>query len=192
MIDNLPDLSKMEAAMEYDFIAADIRPILAHALAGVEVLAEKKGLELKSEVADSLPAVWLDVYKIQQVMDNLLSNAIKYTPERGKVEVKADLYPSPSTTGKTSLDGCCLRVSISDTGIGIPPELQARIFVKFQEIKQKGMPGTKGTGLGLSIARHIVEAHGGRIWVESSPGKGSTFSFVLPLGKKQQTEAPLC
>jgi two-component system sensor histidine kinase GlrK len=184
MIDNLLDLSKMEAGMmEYDFIPADIRPILAHALAGVEVLAEKKGLELKSEVMDSLPLVSMDIYKIQQVVDNLLSNAIKYTPE-GRIEVKADLYPPLSAAAKANLEGRCLRVSISDTGIGIPPESQTRIFDKFQEIKQKGMPGTKGTGLGLSIARHIVEAHGGRIWVESVPGKGSTFMFVLPLGKK--------
>jgi len=191
MIDDLLDLSKMEAGMmEYDFIPADIRPILAHALVGVEVLAEKKGLQLKSEFMGSLPLVWMDIYKIQQVVDNLLSNAIKYTPERKKVELKADLYPPLSVETKNNIEDRYLRVSISDTGIGIPPEFQTRIFDKFQEIKQKGMPGTKGTGLGLSIARHIVQAHGGRIWVESVPGKGSTFTFVLPLGRKQQIMAP--
>jgi two-component system sensor histidine kinase GlrK len=190
MIDDLLDLSKMEAGMmTYDFMPADIRPILAHALVEVELLAQKKGLQLKSEIMDSLPLVWMDMNKIQQVVNNLLSNAIKYTPERGKIEVKADLYQSPSADANQDMEGGDLRVSVSDTGIGIPPEFQTRIFDKFQEIKQEEIPGTKGTGLGLSIARHIVQAHGGRIWVESIPGKGSTFTFILPMGRKQETMA---
>jgi len=191
MIDDLLDLSKMEAGMmEYDFIPADIRPILAHALAGVEVLAEKKGLQLKSEVNEPLPLVWMDINKIQQVVDNLLSNAIKYTPEREVVEVKAGLYPSRPAGPADSREVRFLQVSITDTGIGIPLEYQARIFDKFQEIRPKGMPATKGTGLGLSIARHIVQAHGGRIWVDSAPGKGSTFAFTLPLEEKRRAMRP--
>lgn len=186
MIDDLLDLSKMEAGMmAYDLMPADIRPILAHALDEVELLAKKKGLQLKSEVMDSLPLVSMDMNKIQQVVDNLLSNAIKYTPEGGKIEVKADLDQSQRTDANKDMEGGDLRVSVSDTGIGIPPEFQTRIFERFQEIKQEGIPGTKGTGLGLSIARHIVQAHGGRIWVESTPGKGSTFTFIIPLERKQ-------
>jgi len=186
MIDDLLDLSKMQAGMmAYDFMPADIRPILAHALDEVELLAKKKGLQLKSEVLDSLPLVSMDMNKIQQVLDNLLSNAIKYTREGGKIEVRADLYQPSSADANKDMEGGELRVSVSDTGIGIPPEFQARIFEKFQEIKQDGIPGTKGTGLGLSIARHIVQAHGGRIWFESAPGKGSTFTFILPLERKQ-------
>lgn len=193
MIDDLLDLSKMEAGMvKYDFIPADIRPILNHASEGVELLAEKKGLRLKSEVAEPLPLVWMDIFKIQQVVDNLLSNAIKYTPEGKTVTVKADLYQPRTTDKKNHREGRYLRVSISDTGIGIPLEYQARIFDKFQEIRQKGIPGSKGTGLGLSIARHIVQAHGGRIWVESVPGKGSTFTFIIPLERKQQSMASSC
>jgi len=126
----------------------------------------------------------MDIDKIQQVVVNLLGNAIKYTPEKGTIEVQADLFDPPPADPKNTPDGRSLRVSVSDTGIGIPPEYQTRIFDKFQEIKQAGMPGTKGTGLGLSIARHIVQAHGGRIWVDSLPGKGSTFTFTLPLGEK--------
>ena len=170
--------------MKYNFVPADIRPILAQALVEVEPLAEKKGLRIKSEVMDSLPLAWMDIYKIQQVVDNLLSNAIKYTPERGKIEVKADLYQPLSADSKNNIEHRYLRVSISDTGIGIPPEFQTRIFDKFQEIKQEEIQGTKGTGLGLSIARHIVQAHGGEIWVESIPRKGSTFTFILPLERK--------
>ncbi len=186
MIDDLLDLSKMEAGMmEYNFIRADIRPILAHALAEVELLAEKKGLQLRSQVADSLPLVPMDIYKIQQVVVNLLGNAIKYTPEKGTIEVRAGLFDPPPADPKNAPEGRSLRVSVSDTGIGIPPEYQTRIFDKFQEIKQTGVPGTKGTGLGLSIARHIVQAHGGRIWVDSLPGKGSTFTFSLPLGDRR-------
>ena len=181
MIDDLLDLSKMEAGMmKYDLMPADIRPILAHALAEVELLADKKGLRLSSQAGDSLPHAPMDINKIQQVVVNLLSNAIKFTPESGRIEVKADVWRSDH-----------LRVSITDSGIGIPPEFQARIFDKFLDIIPEGIPGTKGTGLGLSIARHIVQAHGGRIWVESAPGKGSTFMFVLPLEKGlEDTTAP--
>lgn len=193
MIDDLLDLSKMEAGMmSYNFIPADIRPILANGLAEVGLLAEKKGLQIKSEVTDSLPLVWMDINKIQQVVDNLLSNAIKYTPPGEKIAVKAELYQPPSADGKDIIEGRFLRVSVSDTGIGIPPEFQARIFDKFQEIKQEGIPGTKGTGLGLSIARHIIQAHGGRIWVESAPRKGSTFTFILPLERKMQAGGTPC
>jgi signal transduction histidine kinase len=180
----------MEAGMmEYNFIQADIRPILAHALLEVELLAEKKCLELRSQVADSLPLVPMDIYKIQQVVVNLLGNAIKYTPEKGTIEVRTGLFDPPPADPKSGPEGRSLRVSVSDTGIGIPPEYQARIFDKFQEIKPAGMPGTKGTGLGLSIARHIVQAHGGRIWVDSQPGKGSSFTFSLPLGERRSAGA---
>ena len=200
MIDDLLELSKMEAGMmEYDFTPADIRPILAHALEEVELLAEKKGLQLSSRIADPLPPARMDITKIQQVVVNLLGNAIKFTPEKGRIEVEADLLPSspPEPAGvapddpaaRSMPDGPALRVSVSDTGLGIPPEFQARIFDKFQEVKQDGAPGTKGTGLGLSIARHIVQAHGGRIWVDSLPGKGSRFTFTLPLGKERTAEA---
>jgi two-component system sensor histidine kinase GlrK len=185
MIDDLLDLSKMEAGMmEYNFFPADIRPVLSHALAEVELLAGKKDLQLKSRVADSLPLVQMDIDKIQQVVVNLLGNSIKYTPEKGTIEVQADLFDPPPADPENAPAGRSLRVSVSDTGIGVPLEYQTRIFDKFQEIKQTGVPGTKGTGLGLSIARHIVQAHGGRIWVDSLPGKGSTFTFTLPLGEK--------
>lgn len=192
MIDDLLDLSKMEAGMmKYNFILADIRPILAHALSEVELLAEKKGLHLSSESTDSLPRVWMDIYKIQQVVVNLLSNAIKYTPERGRIEVKADLLQSLPAAAKDDRKGRYLRVRVADTGVGIAPEFQARIFDKFQDIHPEGIPGAKGTGLGLSIARHIIQAHGGRIRVDSTSGKGSTFTFVLPLdGKPPDTTAP--
>lgn len=173
MIDDLLDLSKMEAGMmKYDLMPADIRPILAHALDEVELLAGKKGLRLSSRAGGSLPRVPMDINKIQQVLVNLLSNAIKFTPEGGRIEVMAD-----AESGH-------LRVRVTDSGIGIPPEFQSRIFDKFLDIIPEGTPGTKGTGLGLSIARHIVQAHGGRIRVESAPGKGSTFTFVLPPEKE--------
>jgi two-component system, NtrC family, sensor histidine kinase GlrK len=191
MIDDLLDLSKMEAGMmRYNFAPADIRPILAHGLAGIELLAGKKSLKLESDVMASPPLVRMDMFKIQQVVDNLLSNALKYCREGARIRVKADLVRSPSESAKGPQEGRYLRVSISDTGIGIPPEYQARIFDRFLEIQREEMPGTKGTGLGLSIARHIVKDHGGRIWVNSVPGRGSTFSFVLPLeGKDAAADA---
>ncbi len=193
MIDDLLDLSKMEAGMmSYDFFPADIRPVLARALAEVELLAEKKRLTLRSGAADGLPHAWMDIAKIQQVAVNLLSNAVKYSPEGGTIEVRADLGPDPASAAgpKGAPQGRALRVSVADGGIGVPPEFLTRIFDKFQEVSPRAVPGTKGTGLGLSIAKHIVQAHGGRIWVESEPGKGSTFRFTLPLERPPLERAP--
>lgn len=187
LINNLLDLSKMEAGMmEYSFSLADIRPILAHGLKGIEVLAERKGVTLTSLFPKTLPKAWMDINKMQQVVDNLLSNAVKYTPEGQRIEVIADIYQPTEADGMEKQGGLHLGVSISDTGIGIPPEYQARIFDKFQEIKRKGIPEVKGSGLGLSIARNIILAHGGRIRVKSAPGVGSTFTFVIPVERRRE------
>jgi two-component system, NtrC family, sensor histidine kinase GlrK len=191
MIDDLLDLSKMEAGMmAYDLIPADIRPVLARATAEVELLADKRRLTLRSSAADGLPHAWMDIGKIQQVAVNLLSNAVKYSPEGGTIEVRANLSPAPPAGAKEAPQGPSLRVSVADSGIGIPPADRTRIFDKFQEVHRGAAPGTKGTGLGLSIARHIVEAHGGRIWVESEPGKGSTFVFTIPLKRASPGRIP--
>jgi len=187
LINNLLDLSKMEAGMmEYSFSYADIRPILAHGLKGIEVLAERKAVRLTSQLPKTLPKAWMDINKMQQVVDNLLGNAIKYTPEGQKIEVLADVHQPAPAEAKEKKTTTYLRVSITDTGIGIPAEFQARIFDKFLEIKRKGIPEVKGSGLGLSIARNIVLAHGGRIWVKSAPGVGSTFTFVIPVERRQK------
>src|SRR5439155_12150185 len=111
-----------------------------------------------------------DERRIRQVIFNLLSNAVKFTPEGGSVEVSA-----------VQEDGE-VRVAVRDTGPGIAPEDRERIFEEFQQADLGGEDRPEGTGLGLALSKRLVELHGGRIWVESEPGKGSTFVFTLPAG----------
>jgi two-component system sensor histidine kinase GlrK len=179
MVNNLLDLSKMEAGMmNYEFVQASFSQIILHSLQELDLLARKKSIRLEVKMEDNLPLLKMDVDRMQEVVDNLLSNAVKFTPEGGTVRIEARQVTS------------FLQVSVSDTGPGIPPEYQSRIFEKFQGIKSGRTAGTKGTGLGLSIASHIVKAHGGKIWVESTEGKGSTFYFSLPLTAALEKDFP--
>jgi signal transduction histidine kinase len=100
---------------------------------------------------------------------NLLSNAVKFTPEGGKIQVRA------------GLDNGAVKISVSDTGIGIAPEHHETIFEEFRQVGSDYARKREGTGLGLTLTKKFVEMHGGRIWVESEPGKGSTFTFILPV-----------
>ncbi len=184
MVNNLLDLSKMEAGMmNYEFVRASINQIIRHSLEEINLLATKKNIRLEVQIEDNLPLVKMDVDKMQEVMDNLLSNAIKFTPEGGTVRIEAHLVRKKDRVpgSQAALEASHLQVSVSDTGPGIPPEYQALIFEKFQGINTGQTAEGRGTGLGLSIASHIVKAHGGKIWVESTAGQGSTFSFCLPL-----------
>jgi len=184
MVNNLLDLSKMEAGMmNYEFVRASINQIIRHSLEEINLLATKKNIRLEVQIEDNLPLVKMDVEKMQEVMDNLLSNAIKFTPEGGTVRIEAHLVRKKDRApgSQEALEASHLQVSVSDTGPGIPPEYQALIFEKFQGINTGQTAEGRGTGLGLSIASHIVKAHGGKIWVESTAGQGSTFSFCLPL-----------
>src|SRR5689334_11407193 len=122
-------------------------------------------------------------------MYNLLSNAVKFTMEGGKITVAAALESKASLNPALAekLDDCeqCLRVAVTDTGIGIKAEDHERIFVEFEQVDSSYARQQQGTGLGLALTRKLVEMHGGFIWVESEAGKGSKFSFLLPI----QTEA---
>jgi two-component system phosphate regulon sensor histidine kinase PhoR len=121
----------------------------------------------------------LDQDKILQLMINLLDNAVKYTPEKGLVQVLVAEIPTLEVQGDVFIAGFA-QVSVSDTGIGITPEDRERIFDEFYRTGSALNSKEQGTGLGLSICRGIVQAHGGRIWVESQAGKGSKFIFTLP------------
>jgi len=118
-----------------------------------------------------LPLVRMDGDRVMQVLENLLGNVLKFTPPGGKVIVS----PSPRKDV-----GNFVRISIANTGLGIPKEHPAQMFERFKGIEM-GRETTIGTGLGLSIVKHIIADHGGKIWVRSAPGKGSTFSFALPV-----------
>ncbi|MDF2629680.1 MAG: two-component sensor histidine kinase [Symbiobacteriaceae bacterium] len=166
MINDLLDLSRLDAGKVKLFREVlDVRDLARDAERTVRPLAERKGLTLTMEVPAHLPLVEADPLRITQVLLNLLSNAIKFTPEGGRVTITA------------RVTGEFLEVSVTDTGIGIGPEDRERVFEKFS---QAGRDRPEGTGLGLPLARSLVELHGGQIWLESEPGRGSTFRFTLP------------
>ncbi|HEY8677915.1 MAG TPA: ATP-binding protein [Candidatus Dormibacteraeota bacterium] len=168
LINDLLDVSKLEAGKaQLNRGEVDIPELVSECVESIGSLAKNKGLELTSTVADDVGRVFADGPKLKQVMLNLLGNAIKFT-ESGSVRVVAERQ------------GAELRISVRDTGIGVPPEDIERIFESFQQ-GNSGMSGKyQGTGLGLTISRRLVEMHGGRLWVRSTSGQGSTFSFTIP------------
>jgi two-component system, NtrC family, sensor histidine kinase GlrK len=175
-ISSILDLSKMEAEMmEYELTPTDATALIYRSIDNVKLVARKKGIDLQASVADGLPLLFLDERRIQQVLDNLLSNALKFAPEGGKVNVAARLHKNSNGTASH------VEVVVSDTGQGIPEDDLEKVFKRFYQ--SAGNTGKKepGTGLGLAIAHHIVEAHKGYIWVESTVGEGSRFIFTLPV-----------
>ncbi len=175
-IASILDLSKIEAGMmEYERIPSDLATLIIRSLDGVRLLAQKKQLYLEVLCPADCPFLWLDAGRIQQVLDNLLSNAVKFTPIGGTIRIATCVEADAATEGQWAV------VRVSDTGVGIVAEERERVFDKFYQSATHSEARQAGTGLGLAIARHIVEAHGGKIWVESHPGTGATFVFTLPL-----------
>jgi signal transduction histidine kinase len=169
LINDVLDLSKIEAGqLRLSLGDYSMSEVVQSVLTATEALAAEKHLALKATVAAGLPIGHGDERRLTQVLLNLVGNAIKFT-EAGEVRLEA------------SAANGAFRVSVSDTGPGISEVDQERIFEEFQQVDSSATRKKSGTGLGLAIARHIVEMHGGRIWVESSPGTGSTFSFVVPI-----------
>ncbi|MEW6570536.1 MAG: ATP-binding protein [Nitrospirota bacterium] len=167
IVNSLLDLSKMEAGMmTYNFAYANTADLIERVVTELEPISEAKSIRLEAHIEKGLPRVKIDNDRILQVLRNLVVNAIKFTPRDGIVKVSA----RPTTQG--------VEVSVSDTGIGIPEEDLASIFDKFRQAG-KSPNQMKGTGLGLAIAKHIINAHGGEIWVKSRQGQGSTFTFAL-------------
>ena len=170
LINDILDLSKVEAGMlELELGTFDLRQLLEGSLVMVKERALAHGITLSLEVADDVDTLTGDERKVKQILFNLLSNAVKFTPDMGKVGIMA-----------TRADAM-VQVAVWDTGVGIAVDDQQRIFEAFQQVGQ-GLAGkTEGTGLGLPLAKKFVELHGGTIWVESTPGHGSTFTFTLPI-----------
>ena len=177
LINDVLDLSKIEAGQlalslsDYSFQDA-----VQSVVTSVESLAKEKGLRLSVEVAPKLPIGRGDERRIVQVLLNLVGNAIKFT-DAGAVKIRVNV-----------VDGAFI-AAVSDTGPGIPKSQYERIFEEFQQVDGSSTRAKGGTGLGLAIAKKIVGLHGGRIWVESVVGEGSTFSFSVPVRTAQQEEA---
>jgi CheY-like chemotaxis protein len=152
-------------------------PMIQNALNVTQAIAKQKELVIDFMPDPDLPLVSCDRDRLVQVVTNLLSNAIKFTPEKGKISVEAKTVP---VDGKDSHSGVVV-VSVTDNGIGIAPEDFNAVFEKFKQVGDTLTDKPKGTGLGLPICKEIIEHYEGRIWVESELGKGSTFSFSLPV-----------
>jgi len=174
LINDVLDLSKIEAGqLTLSLADYSLKDVVHSVFAAVESLADEKKLALRIEVPNNLPVGRGDERRLTQVLLNLVGNAIKFT-DQGEVAIKAS-----ATNGAYTLSVC-------DTGPGIPPADQAKIFEEFQQADSSATKKKGGTGLGLSIARRIIELHGGRIWVESEVGKGAIFSINLPVKVEQQ------
>jgi len=174
LINDVLDLSKIEAGqLALSLADYSLREVVHSVFTGVETLASEKGLAFKLEVPPDLPRGRGDERRIAQVLLNLTGNAIKFT-DAGEVTIKASAHNGS------------FMVAVHDTGPGINVADQARIFGEFQQVDASSTRAKGGSGLGLSIARRIVELHGGKIWVDSTPGAGSTFSFTLPIAVEQQ------
>jgi two-component system phosphate regulon sensor histidine kinase PhoR len=180
MATELLELSRIESGQ----VPLELKPVspskLIHATAErMKMQAERAGLTLRVDCAPDLPYIRADMPRLEQVLVNLIHNAVKFTRPGGEVMLTASVA-SLSLKGRNVLDGSeAICFLVHDTGVGIPPDDLTRIFERFYKIDRARSGG--GTGLGLSISRHLVEAHGGRIWAESAEGHGSTFFFTIPL-----------
>ncbi|MEJ2263247.1 MAG: ATP-binding protein [Anaerolineales bacterium] len=168
MVQELLELSRIESGkVPLQLKSVSARDLLENAAERLRLQAERAGLDMSIELREDLPTVWADPPRLEQVIVNLLHNAIKFTPVGGHILLSADQKED------------MIVFSVSDTGVGISADALPRIFERFYKTDRARSSG--GTGLGLSIARHLVEAHGGRIWAESVEGKGSVFYFTVPV-----------
>ncbi len=154
--------------MELELAEFDLKSVIDSALLLLRERASRKNIELARAVDDSVGIVCADERKVKQVLLNLLSNALKFTPEGGRIAVRA------------AVRGGMAEVAVSDTGVGIAREEQDAVFEEFRQVGASAKR-VEGTGLGLALARKFIELHGGRIGVESELGAGSTFTFTIPV-----------
>ncbi len=171
LVQDLQDLSRIEAGViELHLQPTPVAQLIRTAATRLGHQFEEKGVRLAAELPEHLPAVQADEARIGQVLLNLLGNALQYTPPGGQVLISAQQH------------GAEIHITVTDTGIGISAEHLPLIFARFYRVDRSRSRASGGSGIGLTIARHLVEAHGGRIWAESAgPGKGSSFTFTLPI-----------
>ncbi len=176
LVNDILDLSKVEAGkMELQPSVFSLREVVEGSAMMLRERAIKQRIALSVEIEPDLPPIEADERKVKQVLFNLLSNAVKFTSTGGRIDVRARRMDDE------------IRVSVRDTGLGIAPEDQARIFEEFQQTRT-GARTEESTGLGLTLAKRFMELHGGRLWVDSELGKGSTFTFALPLRPTVRSE----
>jgi signal transduction histidine kinase len=177
LVNDLRDLSLAESGqLKLDRSPADVVDLVRRKFNQFEVSARQKNIQLKLEVLSPVPEIRIDSKRIEQVITNLLSNAIRHTPEGGNITVSLKVVDNKSKKSKDSLV-----ISVTDNGEGIPAEHLPHIFERFYRVETSRSRSEGGAGLGLAIVKQMAEAHGGRAWVESQTGQGSTFSISLPV-----------
>lgn len=172
LLNDLLDTTRLETGkLRIEPKATSLEALIHDVISMLSPAVTSKRIYLSTRIQPSLPAVEIDESRIRQVLINLLINALKYTPAAGKIALEV---------AESSEHPDCLRISVSDTGRGIPADQIDRVFDRLYQVKMDGLPLEPGMGLGLYISKQLVELHGGRIWVESEWGKGSTFTFEIP------------
>lgn len=183
ILNDLLNLSRIESGrIELKLERTDLKNIIDHTIISLKPQADGKSILIESDVPEGLLPVYGDREKIEQILVNLIGNAIKFTPEQGKILVMA----KPFTEEKEAKTSHKIAISVRDTGIGIPPEHLKAVFEKFFQVEGSLQRSSGGTGLGLAITKGLVEAHRGKIWVESQVGKGSIFTFTLPVFEEER------
>ena len=183
LVQELMDLCRLESGRaQVEPVPASLRSATQEVLPLLELRAQQKGLVLSVELPEDLPLVLADPQRLDQILMNLLTNAIDYTPAGGRVTLRARrVLPTEADPKRFPATGTSyVEVAIQDTGIGIPPEDQERIFERFVRLQHPQVQQVRGAGLGLTIVRQLLHLQRGCIWVESTPGQGSTFYFSLP------------
>jgi len=180
ILNSLLDLSRIESGkMEMRFEEFDLTGSITFILSSLKPQADGKSIRLNTEIPMEFPPIYGDREKVEQILMNLTGNAIKFTPEGGEISVSAKLLAG---------EGGMVAVSVKDSGIGIPEDQLKKVFEKFYQVEGSLHRSVSGTGLGLAITKGLVETHQGKIWVESEVGKGSTFTFTLPVSKGEKRE----
>jgi PAS domain S-box-containing protein len=177
LLGNLLELSRAQADRLFLHAEAiDVKRVIQDAVEGVK--RQSSARQFVVSLPRKPPLVYADELRLERILYNLLENAVKYSPQGGKIRVSA------------KPEGEYLVIGVSDRGIGISPSEQAKLFAPFQRLEEFRPEGARGVGLGLLVCRRLVEAHGGKIWVESEPGHGSTFFFTMPLSQKHPQLKP--
>jgi signal transduction histidine kinase len=172
LVNDLQELSLADAGeLKLNYQSVDIAKLVKEAVTAAKTRAKAKNIKLSTGLPGNLPRINIDSQRIRQVLNNLLANAIEHTINKGTITITAHRKANEIT------------ISVIDTGEGISAEDLPNIFERFYRVDKSRARSTGGSGLGLTIAKRLVEAHGGRIWAESEPGKGSIFSFTLPVSR---------
>jgi len=181
LVSDLLEVSRLEAGRtKLKLAPVALRDVVNETLVNTRTEIEARHHTLKAEVPGDLPPVLADRERLVQILTNLVSNAYKYTPDGGTICIVVDGQDQPEVPPDY------VRVSVSDTGIGLSPQELVRLEEKFFRAEHDLVQQQPGTGLGVSITRNLVELHGGEFLIESEPGRGSTFSFTIPIARKEQ------